>query len=99
MRPSDMAAPFCSLTAAEVGEVQPLDGLAAGRRRAGDVVAVGRGHRLELAQRPDLLGELLALADDVLGRPAARRARPAPRCFAAISAVDAVERRRGGSRR
>ncbi len=45
----------------EVAEVQPLHGLARRRRRSGDVVPVGRGHLLELAERTDLLRVLLAL--------------------------------------
>ncbi len=50
----------------QVGEVQPLDRLPAGAGRTGEVVPVGRGHLLELAQGPDLLGEFLALADRLL---------------------------------
>ena len=64
-----MAAPFWSFTEArgEVGEVHPLDGLLDVRRRAGDVEAVEVGHHLELLERANLLGELLAVADVLLG--------------------------------
>ena len=48
---------------AQVAEVQPLHGLASGAGGLGDVVAVGGGHLLELAQGADLLGVLLAVAD------------------------------------
>ena len=51
----------------EVAEVEPLHGFARGPRRARDVEAVARGHLLQFLQRADLLGQLLAVADDLLG--------------------------------
>ena len=53
------------LDGAQVAEVQPLDRFLHVARRAADVKAVAGGHLLELAQRADLLGELLALLDDL----------------------------------
>ena len=68
MRPSDMAAPFCSFTAGQVAEVQPLHGLLRGARRNGDVEAVAGGHLLQFLERADLLAQFLAIADDLVGR-------------------------------
>ena len=48
----------------EVGEVEPLDRLLHVARRARDVEAVCGGHRLQLVEGADLLGGLLALADE-----------------------------------
>ncbi len=52
----------------EVGQVQPLHGLLGGRGGPGHVDAVRRRHLGELTQRPDLLGQLLAVAHDLGGR-------------------------------
>ena len=54
------------LDGCQIAEVEPLDGLFGILGRIRDVVAVGLGHLLHLLQGPDLLGELLALADDVV---------------------------------
>ena len=55
------------LHGSQVGEVGPLDRLVGVLGRAGDVVAVGLSHDLELLERLDLLGVLLAVAGPVLG--------------------------------
>ena len=62
--------PVLLLDGGEIAEVGPLHRLAGVRRRPGDVVAVARPHLLQLLQRPDLLGQLLAQANHVLGRMA-----------------------------
>ena len=49
----------------QIAEVEPLDRLFRILRRARDIEAVFGGHRLELAERLDLLGDLLALADHI----------------------------------
>ena len=49
----------------EVGEVEPLHGLAGVFRRAGDVVAVGGRHLFHVAERRDLVRDLLHQADRV----------------------------------
>ena len=67
MRPERHRGAVLLLDRGEVGQVQPLDRLPGGRRGAGDVAAVGGGHLGELAQRADLLGEFLAVADDLGG--------------------------------
>ena len=51
----------------EVGEVEPLHGLASRPRRARNVEAVARGHLLQFLQGPSLLGEFFAVADDLFG--------------------------------
>ena len=58
------------LDGGEIAEVGPLHRLARVARRAGDVVAIEQCHLLQLLQRPDLLGQLLAQPDHVLGRMA-----------------------------
>ena len=55
------------LDGGEVAEVEPLHGLLRRRRRAGDVVPVIPGHLLQLVEGAELLGELLAVADDGIG--------------------------------
>ncbi len=55
------------LDGCQVAEVRPLHRLPGVLRRAGDVVAVPLGHLLELLERADLLGELLAEAHHLLG--------------------------------
>ena len=55
------------LDGGQVGEVEPLDGLAGGAGRAGDVEPVARGHLLQFFERANLLAEFLAVADDLLG--------------------------------
>ena len=52
----------------EVAEVEPLHGLPGARGRARDVEAVGLRHLHELLEGPDLLRELLPVADDVVRR-------------------------------
>jgi len=52
----------------QISEVEPLHGLAGGAGRGRDVEAVAGGHGLELLQGPPLLGELLAVADDLFRR-------------------------------
>jgi hypothetical protein len=47
----------------QVGKVEPLDRLAGRGRRARDVVPVAGSHLLQLAHRPDLLGQLLPIPD------------------------------------
>src|SRR6185436_16205533 len=56
------------LDAGEIAEVQPLHGLLRGARRRRNIEAVGGGHLEQLLQRANLLRELLAIANDVLGR-------------------------------
>ena len=56
----------------EVREVHPLDGLLRVLGRAGDVVAVEVGHHLELTQSANLLLQLLAVADVLLGHDLGR---------------------------
>ena len=55
------------LDGSQVGEVHPLDGLLGVLGRLGDVEAVEVGHHLELAQGANLLLQLLAIADVLLG--------------------------------
>ena len=57
------------LDRAEIGEIGPLHRLARGLGRPRDVAAVALAHLDQVAQRPHLLGQLLAQADDVLARP------------------------------
>ena len=56
------------LHARQVAEVEPLHGLFRVRRRTRDVEAVARRHLLQFLERPDLFGQLLAIADDLVGR-------------------------------
>ena len=57
------------LDGAEIGEIRPLHGLLGIRRRPCDVAIVELRHRREILQRADLLGQLLARADHLVGRP------------------------------
>ena len=57
------------LDGAEIGEVGPLHGLARGLGRTGDVTAVAPPHLGEFGEGAHLFGQLLATADDVVGRP------------------------------
>ena len=59
--------PVLLLHRGEIAEVEPLHRFAGGPRRPRDVAPVARGHRLQFLQRPDLLGQFLAVADDLLG--------------------------------
>ncbi len=59
-----------SLDGGQVAEVEPLDGLAGVAGGLGDVEAVGLRHFLHAAQGADLLGDLLALTDHVVGHGA-----------------------------
>ena len=52
----------------QVPEVQPLNRFLRGARRARDVEPVARRHLHQLLERADLLGELLPIADHVVGR-------------------------------
>ena len=54
----------------EVAEVEPLEGLAGVGGRSGDVVAVDLGHVLDATERTDLLCNLLAQTDGVVGHGA-----------------------------
>ena len=58
------------LDGGEIAEIGPLHGLARRRGRPRNVVAVVLRHLLQFPERADLLGELLAQADHVLGRMA-----------------------------
>jgi hypothetical protein len=79
------------LDAREVGEIEPLHGLLRVRGRPGEVEAVRFRHLDELLERADLLGELFAIADDVIGRH--RVVEPALLLFLALDkTVDAVQR-------
>ena len=75
----------------QIGEVEPLDGFPRRPRRSGDVEPVRGRHHLELTQGPDLLGDLLAVADHVLGAALAVRRGPIQR-LGRDQGVDAVER-------
>ena len=79
------------LDGGEIAEVGPLHRLARVGRRPGDVVAVARRHLLQLLERPDLLGQLLAQADHVLGRMAVVQLRLLA-LLVGDEEVDAVER-------
>ena len=57
------------LDGAEIGEVGPLHRLARGLGGTGDVAVVAPAHLGEVGQGAHLLGQLLAGADDVIGRP------------------------------
>ena len=78
------------LDGAEVAEVQPLDGLLRVGRGLRDVVAVDLGHLLEALQGVDLVGDLLALADDGVGHGAVAAVEKVG-LLACDQAVDAVE--------
>ena len=58
------------LDGGQIAEVQPLAGFLRVGGRLADVKAIGRGHRLHALERLDLLGNLFAQADDVLGHRA-----------------------------
>ena len=58
------------LDGGEIAEIGPLHGLARRRRRPRNVVAVVLRHLLQFLERADLLGQLLAQPDHVLGRMA-----------------------------
>ena len=62
VRPSDIAAPFCSLTAA----IQPLNGFLSVCSWLGDVEAVDVTELFQLLESAYLLGKLLA-ETDILG--------------------------------
>ena len=64
------------LDGAEIAEIGPLDRLTRIRRRARDVEAVALGHGRQVGESPHLLGQFLALADDVVGRPFGVEQRP-----------------------
>ena len=53
--------------AGEVPEIKPLDCLSRAARRARDVEPVARRHLLQFLERADLLGQLLAVANHVVG--------------------------------
>ena len=54
---------------AKIGEIGPLHGLLGVGGRAGDVIAIELRHRSQIFEGADLLGELLACPDDLVGRP------------------------------
>ena len=57
------------LDGAEIAEIGPLHRLARGLGRPGEVAVVAPAHLDQVAQRPHLLGHLLAQPNDVLARP------------------------------
>ena len=57
------------LDRAEIGEIGPLHGFVRVRGRPRDVAVVELRHRREIVQRAHLLGQFLAHADDLVGRP------------------------------
>ena len=57
------------LDGAEIGEIGPLHRFLGVGRRAADVAVVELRHRHEVFERPHLLGEFFALANDLVGRP------------------------------
>ena len=58
------------LDGGQIAEVEPLDSLLGVGSRLGDVEAVGGSHLLHALEGRDLHGDLLALADDLLGHGA-----------------------------
>ncbi len=58
------------LDGGEIAEIEPLDGLGGVGGRLGDVVAVDLGHLLHALESTNLVGELLALTNDVIGHGA-----------------------------
>ena len=58
------------LDGGQVAEVEPLDGFPGVFGRGGDVEAVGSGHLLHALEGADLQGDLLPLADHVVGHGA-----------------------------
>ena len=58
------------LDGGQIAEVEPLDSLLGVGGRLGDVEAVGGSHLLHALEGRDLHGDLLALADDLLGHGA-----------------------------
>ena len=59
-----------ALDCGQVAEIEPLHSLPGIGRRKGDVEVVALGHLLDLIQSPDLLGDFLPAADDVIGHRA-----------------------------
>ena len=78
------------LDGGEVAEIEPLDGLVGVAGGLRDVVAVDLGHLLHALEGADLVGELLALADDVVGHGAVAAVELVG-LLAGDEAVDAVE--------
>ena len=56
------------LHAGQIAEVEPLHGLGRGARRTADVMAVAPGHQHQFLEGANLFGQLLAIADDGVGR-------------------------------
>ena len=52
----------------QISEINPLNCLASVRRWTRDVKSVAQGHLLEFFERANLLGEFLAIANDLFGR-------------------------------
>ena len=51
------------LNGRQIAEIQPLDRFLCVHSGLGNIIAVGSGHLLQILQRADLLGELLAVTD------------------------------------
>ena len=80
------------LDRAEIGEIEPLYGLAGVRRRLGDVEAVKGGHLLELAEEIYLLIKLLKQPDVILQHHARSRDARLVSLLFFYKAVHAVKR-------
>ena len=76
---------------AKVAEVQPLHRFPGGPGRSGDVAAIARRHRLEVFQRPVLLGDLLREADRLVAHLAVSKRRVLG-LLVGKEPLDAVER-------
>ena len=79
------------LHSGEVAEVQPLHRFFRRAGRAREIKPVARRHRDQFLECPDLLGQLLAVADDLVAGPAGVE-RGLLLLFALDQAVDAIER-------
>ena len=79
------------LDGGQVAKVEPLHGLVRVACGLRDVVAVDLGHRLDALEGADLLGNLLAQADDVVGHGAVAAVEEVP-LLLGDEEVDAVER-------
>ena len=79
------------LDRAEIGEIGPLQRFLRIRGGLRDVAAVELRHRGEVLERANLLGQFLAHADDLVGRPHVVDLR-ALRVLGFEQAIDAVER-------
>ena len=59
--------PVLFFDSGDLAEVQPLHRFLRGAGRARDIEPVALGHRDQFLECPDLLGQLLAVADDLVG--------------------------------